>query len=113
VTSGVAISDHPSSSDDRLDAIVAEYYDARDAGRPLTVDELAARHPDLASHIRQFIGDIERVAAVLQHRPNSEPRALPRPGSVGRYAPPQTLHRSLPGEAYGWQLLRIRHRLKI
>ena len=60
--------DNPSSSDDRLDAIVAEYYEARDAGQPLTVDELAARHPDLAGQIRTFIQDIESVAAVLQHR---------------------------------------------
>lgn len=94
------MSDNPSSSDDRLDAIVAEYYEARDAGRPLTVDELAARHPDLASQIRKFIGDVEKVAAVLQNRPSSKPRALPRPGYVGRYALPRTLHPRLPGEAY-------------
>ena len=60
--------DDPSSPDDRLDAIVAEYYEARDAGQPLTVDELAARHPDLAGQIRTFVQDIESVVAVLQHR---------------------------------------------
>jgi formylglycine-generating enzyme required for sulfatase activity/tRNA A-37 threonylcarbamoyl transferase component Bud32 len=85
-----------SSSDDRLDAIVAEYYEARDAGRPLTADELATRHPELASQIRQFIGDIENVAAVLQQRPghsvldetlapSGEPTALLSTGSRVRY----------------------------
>jgi WD40 repeat protein/tRNA A-37 threonylcarbamoyl transferase component Bud32 len=90
------MADNSSSSDARLDAIVAEYYEARDAGRPLTADELAARYPDLAVQIRQFIGDVENVAAVLQHRPRAadlaetvaasgEQTAALRAGAIVRY----------------------------
>jgi WD40 repeat protein len=51
--------------DDRVNAVIAEYLRAADAGRPPSRDELLARHPDLADELRSFFADHDaaRLAA--------------------------------------------------
>lgn len=83
-----------SSSDERLDAIVAAYYESREAGQALSADDLVAQHPELEKEIRQFIRDIEGVADILDVEPrrslledtaDMQASATLRIGSVVRY----------------------------
>lgn len=44
-----------------LDAIIADYLQARDEGRPFDRDALLARHPDLADELSRFFDGDDRV----------------------------------------------------
>ena len=51
----------------RLDAAVAEFLGAVDAGRPLDPDAWLASHPDLASDLASFLDSLHHI------RPNVGP----------------------------------------
>src|SRR5262245_31765392 len=47
--------EHGSERDRRVDEAVAAYYQALEAGRPLSPDEFLARYPDLAEELTSFL----------------------------------------------------------
>jgi hypothetical protein len=52
--------------DDPVAAAVAEFLEARDAGRPLDPADWLARHPDLARELREFLDEADGLAAGLR-----------------------------------------------
>jgi len=50
--------------EDRLDAVLGAYLEAQAAGRPPTLEDLCATHPDLAADLRDFFVDQERLKRV-------------------------------------------------
>ena len=50
-----------SEQDERVDAVIAEYVRALDAGRAPDQAELLARHADLASELATYFADRDRV----------------------------------------------------
>jgi hypothetical protein len=53
-------------ADDRVAAAVVEYLEARDCGRPLDPVDWLARHPDVASDLREFLDDSDGLASNLR-----------------------------------------------
>ncbi len=69
----------------RLFALLADYLDARDSGRPPELAELVARHPDLARDLCEFAAVqrwLERVTSPVRR----VARAARRGESAGRRA---------------------------
>src|SRR2546427_337231 len=69
--------------EERLDAAVAAWYEAREAGRPLDRAAFLARYPDLAADLASFLADkqqFDRAAAPLP------PAAIP-PADAPTLAP--------------------------
>ncbi len=66
------------SRDQRVDAVIAAYLEAVDAGRAPDRVELLARHPDLAAELEVFFADHDRVDQLAQ------PLRLPAPPASQR-----------------------------
>ena len=56
----------PSDREQRFEQVLAEYLQAREAGRTPDPAELLARHPDLADALGR-LPEAQREALVLQH----------------------------------------------
>jgi serine/threonine protein kinase len=54
---------HGSQAADRLDAVLADYLQDIEEGRPPNRDSLLARHPDLAEEMREFFADRDLMKA--------------------------------------------------
>src|SRR5437870_2298594 len=52
------------SDDERLHAVLAEYLDAVEAGRPADRSALLAAHPDLAADLSAYFGEQDQMAAI-------------------------------------------------
>jgi serine/threonine-protein kinase len=52
--------------DDRVADAVAEYLEARDAGRPIAPADWLARHPDLTADLSAFLDEADGVAGALR-----------------------------------------------
>ncbi len=80
------------SREERVNAIVAEWLRAADAGQAPRRDEVMARHPDLADDLRSFFADHDAAAQLAQPQvaPPSEAATLAAgaapPAPVGRLA---------------------------
>ena len=55
--------------EDRVDAAIAEYLQAADAGRPLDVSEFLTRHADIADELREFLADHRGIQRMTSIRP--------------------------------------------
>jgi serine/threonine protein kinase len=44
----------------RIDEVIAEYISSEDAGTPVDREAIMAKHPELATELRQFFGDRDR-----------------------------------------------------
>jgi Tol biopolymer transport system component len=76
----------------RVDAIIAEYIEAVEAGQVPDRQDLLARHPDLATELAAFFADHDKVRQMAEpRRADAEPPTLPPretvhpPGTVLRY----------------------------
>jgi WD40 repeat protein len=93
--------DPSASRDQRVDALIAAYLEAVDAGRAPDRQELLARHPELAGELEAFFADHDRVDQLAQplRLPSPPPsqRTEPEEGVTGVYgaAQPATM---APGE---------------
>ena len=79
------------SRDQRVDALIAAYLEAVDAGRAPDRRELLARHPELAGELEAFFADHDRVDQLAQ------PLRLPSPPPSQRTEPEEGvtgLHRA-------------------
>lgn len=56
------------ASEDCVARVISSYYEGRDAGQHVSVDELSARYPEMAFEIRRGIEILERVGAMLRMR---------------------------------------------
>jgi WD40 repeat protein/tRNA A-37 threonylcarbamoyl transferase component Bud32 len=81
---------NPSSQ--RVDAIIAAYIEAVEAGQAPDRQELLARHPELAAELAAFFADHDKVQQMAEPlRADVEPKTLPpretvpSPGAVLRY----------------------------
>jgi serine/threonine-protein kinase len=73
--------------DQRIDEVLAAYYEAVEAGQPVDREGMLIRHPDLADELASFFSDkesFERQAGPLDFaRPSADGDALP-PALAGR-----------------------------
>src|SRR5665213_3615278 len=89
--------DPSASRDQRVDALIAAYLEAVDAGRAPDRQKLLARHPELAPDLEAFFADHDRVDQLAQplRLPSPPPshRTEPEEGVTGVYgaAQPATL----------------------
>ena len=65
-----------SERDRRVDEAVAAYYEALEAGRPLSPDEFLARYPDLTEELASFL-----VVITSAHSSAGSPGSRLRNGS--------------------------------
>ena len=81
--------DPSTSRDQRVDAIIAAYLEAVDAGRAPDRQELLARHPELAGELEAFFADHDRVDQLAQPlrlpSPPHSQRTEPEDGVTGVY----------------------------
>ncbi|HTK78661.1 MAG TPA: serine/threonine protein kinase, partial [Gemmataceae bacterium] len=68
------------SHDERLHAVLAEYLDAVEAGKPTERRELLSAHPDLAADLAAFFNEQDQMATLAA---NLRPATL-----LGGTAPP-------------------------
>src|SRR5665213_834486 len=73
--------DPSASRDQRVDAVIAAYLEAVDAGRTPDRQELLARYPELAGELEAFFADHDRVDQLAQ------PLRLPSPPPSQRTEP--------------------------
>src|SRR5262245_52374497 len=69
-----------SDREQRVDEAIAAYYQAHEAGSPMTPEQLAAAHPDLEGELRSFL-DAEGV--LRRVTPASEQETLGPAGAAG------------------------------
>ena len=62
----------PEAAQDRLARILDDYLVAMELGTPITPDELLARHPEDASHLRMYLSGLQ-----LFHAAAATPSTLP------------------------------------
>jgi hypothetical protein len=74
----------------RVDAIIAAYIEAVEAGQVPDRQELLARHPDLAAELAAFFVDHDKVQQVAEplRADAEEPQTLPPSETVGAPAAP-------------------------
>jgi WD40 repeat protein/tRNA A-37 threonylcarbamoyl transferase component Bud32 len=72
----------PSSREQRFERVLAEYLQAREAGRTPDPDELLARHPDLADELRTFFANRAQFARLAAPLAPPAPRRAPAPGEA-------------------------------
>jgi hypothetical protein len=65
---------NPPSRDERVNAILADWLRAADAGQAPRRDELLARHPDLADELRSFFADHDAAAGLARPQVTPELR---------------------------------------
>src|SRR5262245_54279558 len=76
----------PSEREQRLDAAIAEYYQALEIGQPLDREAFLAQHADLADELASFLADMaafERQAGAGLRSEQNGP--LPEPPATIRY----------------------------
>jgi outer membrane protein assembly factor BamB len=76
-----------SSREERVNAILAEWLQATDAGREFDRAELLARHPDLTDDLRSFFADHDAAARLAPPPVSAEAPTL-APGEVPSAPPP-------------------------
>src|SRR5271166_4607613 len=83
---------HDDQGSARVDAIIAAYIEAVEAGQAPDREELLARHPDLAAELAAFFADHDEVKHLAEPlRADAEPQTMPpsetvhAPGTVLRY----------------------------
>jgi hypothetical protein len=81
--------DPSASRDQRVDAVIAAYLEAVDAGRAPDRQELLGRHPELAGELEAFFADHDRVDQLAQPLRLPSPPAsrgtVPDDGATGAY----------------------------
>jgi WD40 repeat protein len=90
------------SAPESLDAVIAAYLQAVDAGTPLDREDLLAAHPACAGALRTFFADqdrLDRLAAPLKPSPN--PDATLPPAAEPATLPPETPGAVAPGSPLG------------
>jgi hypothetical protein len=68
--------------EERLQAVLHEYLQAVDAGRRPDREELLRRHPELASELKAFFADQERLDRAARHA--APGAAYPAAGAANR-----------------------------
>src|SRR5207249_2843799 len=71
--------------EERVNAIIADYLRALDAGQAPDRAEWLARHPDLADALRSFFADHDAAAGLTT--PERPAAAMPTPGPAAPAAP--------------------------
>ena len=72
----------PSDREQRFEQVLAEYLQAREAGRTPDPAELMARHPDLADELRAFFANRAQFARLAAPLAPPAPRRAPAPGEA-------------------------------
>jgi hypothetical protein len=57
----VTYSDNMSDSSQELNAIIAQYLQAKENGETISVDQLIARYPEHAKRLTKFFEDLDRI----------------------------------------------------